>query len=93
MSRFDDLVNGFLGTAEQNPGEESRAQTLSDLWDRIRRMTPGQAVIAAPVLFVTAGMAVLGLLAAAIFGAATLVLLEFLLGDDRPRQRPGFTYH
>jgi len=93
MSRFDEILNGMMGNAEQNPGETSGGQTLADLWERIRRMEPAKAMVAAPLLFATAGIAILGLLAAAIFGAAALVLLESLLGDDKPRTRPGFTYH
>ncbi|MCW5829832.1 MAG: hypothetical protein KIT79_11025 [Deltaproteobacteria bacterium] len=82
MARFDDLLNGFMGQGADTGAPGTDAGTLGDLWERIRRLTPAKAMLAAPLLFATAGIAVLGLLAAAIFGAAALVLLETLLGNS-----------
>ncbi len=93
MSRFDEILNGMMPDPDQNPGGETEGRTLADLWERLRRMEPAQIAVAAPLLFATAGIAVLGLLAAAIFGAAAVILLDALLGDSKPKMRPGFTYH
>ncbi len=93
MSRFDDLMNNLMSNDADAHRSEAEGQTLGELWERIRRMEPATALLAAPFLFMTAGIAVLGLLAAAIFGGAALVLLEAILGGRRPAGQTSHTFH
>ncbi len=91
MSRFDDLFDNLMAGQSETAGEDEQNRTLGGLWEQIRRLPPARALVAGPLLFATVSIALVGLLAAAIFGALSLLILGAFAGEPAPA--PGYTYH